>query len=216
LPVTPLYRLLHQWLPVHTPLYNLVVSLESRVGRSHIKTRYAADMQREYESIRQALPGTCSAVLDIGCGVAGIDVLLQRHYANQPIHFYLLDRSRVEKRVFYMFQPQAAFYNSLDVSRAMLTGNGIAPAYVHLIEANDQASIDIETQVDVVLSLLSWGFHYPVAMYVDRVHALLRAPGVVILDVRKGTDGMDVLRRTFRHVEVVLNTPKYDRVVCGK
>jgi SAM-dependent methyltransferase len=210
------YRLLTRWLPFQTPLYNIVVAIESRLGVQRIKTFYTADMHREYATIRPALPQTCGAVLDIGCGVAGIDVLIQRHYRDRQIHFYLLDKSHVEKHVFYLFQDQGAFYNSLEVSGAMLTLNGVVPECVHLIEANDRYQIPAGTPIDLALSLLSWGFHYPVATYVRQVHDLLSPHGVAILDVRKGTDGLDVLRRSFRQVDTILSTEKFVRVAARK
>lgn len=215
-PVAPLYRLANRLLPFQTPLYNLVVAVESRLRAGKVKALYAADMQAEYESIRPALPSRCRRVLDIGCGVAGIDVLLDRHYAGEKINLYLLDKSAVEARVFYLFKPQGAFYNSLDVARELLTRNGVAPERVHLIEADARNTIAIDAGIDLALSLLSWGFHYPVATYVERVAQLLSADGVAILDVRKGTDGLDVLHRVFGAVEVLRTTPKYDRVMARK
>lgn len=213
-PITPLYRHVLRHLPVSLPLYNLVIAVESRFGRARIKALYDADMQNEYNSIKHVLPDSCSSVLDIGCGVAGIDVFINRHYSEQAPDFYLLDKSRVEKSVFYMFHEQAAFYNSLDVARETLHANGISPECIHLLEANDRNEISMDVPVDLVLSLISWGFHYPVDIYVERVHELLSENGVVILDVRKGTDGIDVLWRVFGQVDVILETEKQYRVMA--
>jgi SAM-dependent methyltransferase len=215
-PIAPLYRLFNRILPFDTPLYNSVIAIESRLRRRQIKALYAEDMQREYQTIRDYLPQRCAAVLDIGCGVAGIDVLLQRHYACPNLRFYLLDRSELARRVFYLFNERAAFYNSLDVARALLVGNGIAAECVELVEANERNEIRIDAQIDLALSLLSWGFHYPLATYLDRVRELLRDDGVVILDLRRGTDGLATLRRSFRKLEVVQATEKFDRVAAWK
>lgn len=215
-PITLLYRHVLRPLPFSLPIYNLVVGVESRFGRSRIKALYEADMQDEYNSIKHVLPDSCRTVLDIGCGVAGIDVFIDRHYAGQAPDFYLLDKSQVETSVFYMFHEQAAFYNSLYVAGAMLNSNGISHQRIHLLEANDRNEIGMDAPVDLVLSLISWGFHYPVDTYVERVHDLLSENGVVILDIRKGTDGIEVLRRTFAQVDVIFETEKQCRVVAAK
>lgn len=215
-PIAPVYRLLNRLLPFPTPLYNIVVAIEARLRPAAVKQLYAADMRAEYESIAAWLPQRCAAVLDIGCGVAGIDVLLQRHYADQPLDLYLLDKSEVARRVFYLFQPQGAFYNSLAVARDLLLANGIAASRVRLIEANQRNEIRMDAQIDLALSLISWGFHYPVSTYLARVHQLLRDDGLLILDVRKGTEGLEQLRRSFARVETICTTAKYDRVAARK
>jgi SAM-dependent methyltransferase len=214
LPITPLYRFLDKTLPFQTPLYNLAIAVESRLGKLQIKARYDADMRSEYYSIRQALPTTCVSVLDIGCGVAGINAFIQWHYENKSIDFYLLDKTEVAKVVYYLFKPTGAFYNSLDVAQELLIRNGVPRHAIHTLEANTEYTIPTDASFDVVLSLLSWGFHYPVATYLETVKARLAANGVVILDVRKATDGLATLQRSFQQVDIIQETPKYHRVAA--
>jgi SAM-dependent methyltransferase len=213
LPVAVLARLQHI-LPVS--LYNALVNVEARTRSDQIKHLYAEDMRGEYETFRDALPAECAAVLDIGCGVAGIDVLLQQHYADRKLDIFLLDKTQVEQRVFYQFNPAGAFYNSLAVARDLLVANGIDAAHVHLHEATDSNDIAISTSVDLVISLISWGFHYPVETYIQRVYEVLRPGGVVILDVRKQTSGLDMLKDMFAQVDVLLETKKQHRVAAYK
>ena len=202
--------------PISGPVYNLGIALESRFGRSRTKALYAEDMEREYQSISAVLPPACSAVLDIGCGVAGIDVLIQRHYRGTPLDFFLLDRSEVAPSVFYSFQSRGAFYNSLEVAKTMLTLNGLPADRIHLLEATPTNEIRVSRKVELVLSLLSWGFHYPVNTYLDRVHDCLSEDGVVVMDVRKGSDGLQALRNVFPTVQVIQSTAKYDRIAARK
>ncbi|HEU4409995.1 MAG TPA: hypothetical protein VFS43_32370 [Polyangiaceae bacterium] len=213
-PKTLLYRALDKALPFS--IYNAVVEAESRLGRDRVKALYSDAMGAEYETIRAALPKACSAVLDIGCGVAGLDVFLERHYRGQEAHFYLLDKSRTEKAVYYDMASKGAFYNSLGVAEDLLSGNGVPRRRIHLLEANDANEVRVDRPVDVVVSLISWGFHYPVATYAKQVREALADGGVVILDVRKGEGGLDELRRHFGSVEVLQSEPKYDRVVAKK
>jgi hypothetical protein len=210
-PVAPVYRVLHRALPFDTPLYNVVVAVESRLRRQQVKALYAADIRREYESLRAVLPSHCRALLDIGAGMAGIDVFLSRHYDSAP-HVWLLDQTRVERNIFYLFRSQAAFYNSLDVAGTLLRQNNVPADRIHLLPAI-AGTIPVAQSLDLVVSLLAWGFHFPVATYADRVRMLLRADGVGVLDIRTGTDGLDQLRRRFDRVEPLFETPKFQRVV---
>jgi SAM-dependent methyltransferase len=201
---------------VATPAYNLGIALESRFGRGRTKALYAEDMEREYQSIQGVLPAVCTSVLDIGCGVAGIDVFVQRHYREDGIEFFLLDRSEVTMNVFYSFQSHGAFYNSLEVARTLMTLNGIPAERIHLLEATPAMEIRITGKIDFIISLLSWGFHYPMSTYLSRVHDLLSDSGVLVMDIRKGSDGLQLLRGAFPATEIIQSTLKYDRVAARK
>ena len=198
------------------PVYNLVTSIESRLRRSQIKSLYNDDMQAEFASIKEHLPDACSSVLDIGCGVAGIDVLIDRHYAGQDPDIYLLDKTQVERNVFYLFNERAAFYNSLEVAKSVLILNGIPDGRIRLREADAANQIQVPGGIDLIISLLSWGFHYPVETYAKRVAEAVSDSGVVILDVRKGTTGLQTLKHVFESVDIILDTGKYVRVATTR
>jgi len=210
---TPAYKVASCVIPM---LYPLVVRAESRFRRSTVKRLYATDMQAEYDAIRGALPETCDSVLDIGCGVAGIDAILARHYAPCPVRFYLLDKTHVERKVFYNFRSRGAFYNSLDVARDLMACNGVPAESVCLLSATDDNAIDVDAPVDLVISLISWGFHYPIATYLERVTEVLSPRGCLILDVRKNTGGGDLIRNTFRHVRAIAENTKSERLVAAQ
>ena len=151
-------------------------------------------------------------ILDIGCGVAGIDLFLDKHYMNGEVEFFLLDKSHVEEKIHYLFEEKGAYYNSLKIAKTMLTDNGIDESRVHLIEATDNNEIKINSKVNLVLSLISWGFHYPVGVYLDRVYQLLNKGGILILDIRKNTDGFDLLNKKFGNYKLISERAKYCRV----
>jgi SAM-dependent methyltransferase len=198
-------------------IYNEAVAIQAKIGRSRIKALYEDDMRKEYLSIKDYLPKTCSSILDIGCGVAGIDVFLSEHYKDKQPIFYLLDKTSIENPIFYDFKPKGAFYNSLDAAKAMLIRNGTPERCVHLAEATDNNDIDIDCKVDLVISLISWGFHYPVETYLDKVYDILIEGGSVIIDVRRETNGIHILNNVFGKVEVIFDgDKKIQRVLASK
>ncbi len=218
LPHTFLYRVANKLIGDKFPLYHRVVDLEARRDPKRIRQLYSADMRQELASFQSHLPEECASWLDIGCGIAGIDVLLHRHYQaqQQTPEIYLLDKSRVEDEVFYMYKAKGAFYNSLEEAKSTLVANGVEAARVHLLEANDRNEIPTDGPLDLILSLISWGFHYPVSVYLDPVHRLLSERGVLILDVRKETDGLDLLRERFGSVEIITEAERHLRVAARK
>jgi len=208
------YRALKNILPFS--IYNQAVTREAEMSTSRIKALYENDMSREYQSIKYFLPKVCNSILDIGSGVAGIDVFLSKHYKDRQVMFYLLDKTIIEDVVFYDFKRKGSFYNSLDVAKNMLTRNGIPERCVHLIEATDNNEINIECKVELAISLISWGFHYPIETYLEKVYNLLINGGSLIIDVRKGTSGIDKLSNVFSKVDIILDEIKFQRVLALK
>ena len=197
--------------------YEKVVEWEADKRKDQIKKLFQRDILADYEDIRNFLPETCEKILDIGCGVAGIDIFLHRHYgsSDRP-DFYLLDKSEIDKRVHYNFEPKGSFYNSLDLARDFLTRNGLSNRQIHLLEATPQNTIDAPAGIDLVISLISWGFHYPVDTYLDRVYELMKDGGRLIIDLRPETDGQEKIKNKFRQVRKISDVKKTNRILAVK
>mgnify|MGYP001579147514 CR=1 FL=1 len=198
--------------------YNRMVSLEAFLFKGRIKKLFNADMKSEYESIKEYLPKNVFSVLDIGCGVAGIDVLLNKHYKElgRDIEIFLLDKTETASRVYYGLEKRAAYYNSLFVAREILERNGVKGPSIHTQEAAG-GPIFPGKQFDLVVSLISWGFHYPVETYLDEVYGLLKLGGKLIIDIRKGSGGEKLIEKKFGNIELIFNAPqKHIRIVSRK
>ncbi len=92
--------------------------------------------------------------------------------------------------------------------------NGVGPDRIETIEANDSGEVPINRPLDLVISLISWGFHYPVDTYLAQIRSLLSKNGVLILDVRKNTDGMKKIKEQFRHVDIIEEKAKRYRLAA--
>ncbi len=198
--------------------YNRMVLFEAWLFRSRIKRLFAEDMEREYESIKSSLPESPSAILDIGCGVAGIDILLARHYKERGknVDFYLLDKTEINDRVYYGLEKTASYYNSLTIARDLLAANGVPGERIHTQEVTG-APIFPGVQFDLVLSLISWGFHYPVETYLDEAYGLLKPGGKLIIDIRKGSGGENLVEAKFDALPtIVKDAQKHRRLVVQK
>lgn len=115
-------------------------------------------------------------VLDIGAGLGGYWIYMPR-----PKALDFLDYDKVDSGLNYGMQSGAEAYNSTTESRKLLDTEApglLRDQYDALIERP-------EGPYDIVVSLLSWGYHYPWATYADLAHEILVANGLLILDVRK-------------------------------
>ena len=180
-----------------------------------LSRRYAARI-REHQ--RQSSLKVRRAILDIGCGVAGIDAMLARHYAQlgKHIDFYFLDKTEINEKVYYGLEKTASYYNSLDVARNLVSANGVESKRIHTQEVSG-SPIFPGTQFDVVISLISWGFHYPVETYLNEVNTLLKPGGKLIIDIRKGTGGNKQLEAKFITTATrIADAQKHERFLIEK
>lgn len=209
------YRVLSKLSP--WSLYEPLVAVEARLRKKVVREAFAKDIEREFATFRDHLPESCEAVLDIGCGVAAFDVLLFQYYDRNPhLRFALLDKTHVEREVYYEFESRGAFYNSLVVARQLLLQNGVSSSRILLLEATPDNEIDLEIRPDLIISIASWGFHYPVSTYLERAYELLAPAGRLILDLRRETEGLELVRGRFSRVEIIYEHEKFDRVVAYK
>jgi len=180
-----------------------------REQRTHYKDKsvwqeYGREIEATFATFRGYLPETADNILDIGSGMAGIDVLLGKQYPEATLH--LLDKSGVSPKINSGFNNRAedfSHYNDFDAAKDLLSANGVTnPVVCHDMHRD---AFPVES-FDVVVSLLSWGFHYPIATYAPKCW------GVMVVDVRKGTDGEAKLGE-IGDVKVVHEGQKFRRVV---
>ena len=171
-----------------------IAARASKAQLKRVASRYLAECQHDAESLVGMFPTQVNSVMDIGCGLAGVDLALSR--IRQSINFVLIDQDRFEEKPHYGFREIASAYNSLTETRNFLSTNGVNESRIRTVDLLTE-QFPSEPEVDVVLSIISWGFHYPVETYIDDVYRSLRPGGVAILDIRSGTNGIEVLRSRF-------------------
>ena len=52
----------------------------SNYGKKNIKKAYHEDIEKEFNGMYSYLPEKCNGILDIGCGLGGMSVLLYHRY----------------------------------------------------------------------------------------------------------------------------------------
>jgi len=193
--------------------YTKLIDLEVFFRKKAIKTDYIADMETEFLDIKDFLPSKAINLLDIGCGIGGINIFLSQHYNSPETAHYCLDKTQTDK-IYYGFKQRAAFYNSLEYTKEFLSLNGINN--IHLLPANDKNTIESNATFDLIFSLISWGFHYPVETYLDQAYSLLNSGGHLIIDIRKNTNGLTTIKERFANIKTISETDKKIRIVAIK
>ena len=178
------------------------------------KGNFWEKIQRDYEDIKTYLPKQIGNVLDIGCGLCGIDVLI--HNNHEVGNFYLFDYDRTDKKVFFGFNKTGAAYNSFNEAKEMIHIN-ICPEKTFFYKFVDAAKEKIpDTKYDLVISLLSCGYHYPIDIYLQDILNNLDRDGIFIFDSRntETANALNMLRDKFLDITILPVDNKANKVIC--
>ena len=193
--------------------YKDFVKRVSEENSESIAYKFLKIFEKKAISLLPHIATDCNSVLDIGCGLGVLDLFLW-HELNNP-KLYLLDKTKVDENIWYLFTNKAAFYNSLDLTNQFLVRNGVTRESIRTLNSGDDYNIPIKANsVDLVISSLSWGFHYPLSTYMDGVQRVLREDGIIIVDTRKGTGAEQELKKHFK-VEIIEETGKVKTFKCS-
>ncbi len=215
---TLLFPRFYQAVPRILPFlsYSWFVDLECKFRGRRIKELYQQEIEEEFATFKDSIPRQVNSMLDIGCGLAGMDICINRELRKPGMKFHLLDKTRVEGDVFYRFEEKGAFYNSLDITKDFLIRNGINKENISIYEANAKNEIPIDGNVDLIISIASWGFHYPVDIYLEQAFEILEDGGVLIIDVRNDTDGYNRICSKFGKIKEIYIAKKFRRILAIK
>ncbi|MEZ5912841.1 MAG: class I SAM-dependent methyltransferase [Paracoccaceae bacterium] len=164
--------------------------LVDRMGEV-LARRAAAVIWLEYQRLKPLLARLSPrSIADIGCGYAIFDLFFWRDFPGRVV---LIDLEQSEDRHFG-YRETGAAYSSLSVARAFLKANGVKAGQITAInpERKDPASI---RPVDLAVSFLSCGFHYPIETYLEFFRTAVVPDGAVIVDfrARKARAGAEIL-----------------------
>lgn len=142
-------------------------------------------IREDWEPIKNAVNwDKVGAVLDIGAGVGGIDVLLWKKC--RPA-LCLLDYDKSAPKLKYGMQPTGEPYNSMKATEQMQKRNGVQGVEYYTPEDVDKGAL-MGRGFDLIISCLSWGYHYPVQTYLKAAYETIKEDGAIIIDVRADDD----------------------------
>jgi hypothetical protein len=74
----------------------------------------------------------------------------------------------------------------------------------------DEALIAIDSLIknkyDIIISLLSCGWHYSLETYIDLIKNTLSDEGIFVVDIRHDTDQLEYAKKHFKLINVLTNT----------
>ncbi len=181
---------------------------EARTQREHILHESIRIAERECQFFLKSADAIApKRSADIGCGYAFASLVLHRRYGCDVV---LIDIEEGNSRHFG-FEGEGAGYTSLETARAFLEGNGVPAEQITCINPKSQDTAALGG-FDLVISLASCGFHYPVGTYDSLFRSQINDGGGIVLDIRKGSGGIGAMK-TYGAVEVLAKHGKYSTVL---
>jgi len=193
----------------------ILTATDATLFGSRIMRAYRDEVRIDWDGIAPALPDEVHNSLDIGCGIGGVNEFIYRRFSDSnPMSVTLADKDEVSRRIHYEMTDNPSVYNSLSHSVDYLTSVGVSPDAIKTVDLNVTRPPEDES-FDLIVSLISLGFHYPVDVYLDYLTNHLTDRGVLILDCRTGFGGIETLERHFE-VRTILEDSFMSRVACTK
>ena len=165
-----------------------------------IEKRTEELFQKEIKLIKSYLPKKAENIMDIGCGLGIINIYLNEIYNNRP-NFFLLDKNKIDKKIKYGFSRDYESYNDLNETRNLLLNNNININSIITIDV--EKNIKIDNKIDLVISLKSMGYHYPIDVYLPLFATCCDENTIFIFDVTEGYYKESLFRKYFDTVNII-------------
>ena len=156
--------------------------------------------KKEYEIINDFLPSGVSNILDIGCGLGIINIFLNKKY-NQNTKFFLLDKNKIDLKIKYGFSENYESYNNLNETKDILIANGIFDKQIIL--RNVDENINIDQKIDLILSLKSMAYHYPIENYLELFSKICTKSTEFIFDISTERYKISDLQKYFEKIQII-------------
>lgn len=164
------------------------------------KEFYLKMSSSEYEVIKSYIKRP-NRILELGCGLGRFSIFLNSQLEHNP-EFLLADFSKISEKVKYGWNPKESFYNDLELTSQFCRENNLHNfSIVDLAEDNLKNLSDI----DLVISMLSVGFHYPIESYMPTLLDITSDNAIMIFGVRSGIYDVSDFENSFAHITLLEN-----------
>ena len=168
--------------------------------KNNLETKVEDLFKNELTTFEDFMPNNVENIVDIGCGLGILNIFINEKYQNQP-NFYLLDKNFIDTKIKYGFSENYESYNDLNETKNILQNNGLSKEQIYLKNVDEE--IIINNRIDLVISLKSMGYHYPIENYIELLRKTCNDKTVFIFDVVEEMYSLNKLKQTFKEVQII-------------
>jgi len=202
-------RMIKNWSNGHGNELNAVVAEKGTL----LVERSIQFIKDEFDALRETLdPIAPKTISDIGCGYAVFDLFAAKAYKSK-IHLIDVEQNNISH---FGFEDKASAYSNLTTAKAFLTKNGIPSVDITLSNPEKTEIMDTEP-VDLAVSFLACGFHFPIDSYMPYFKEKVRPGGHIIIDIRRRTySEQGPLLAILGSLTVLHKSKSYFRILVAK
>jgi hypothetical protein len=170
------------------------------------------------ELILKEFPEGELTILDIGVGIGGYHKKWLRE-SNNNATLFLMDNSEFNlKSLSYGHGISDRYYNSLLLTKKFLNNINNPKVEIETIEIKKEYPDKIPHRLDLIVSFISWGFHYPLEDYWSTIiQKMTFNSSIILIDIRKHSPSYNFLQEQIDlSYKIVSSNEKYDRVLIRK
>lgn len=186
--------------------------------KMHLLLYYICDfIALDWVMLRNHLPKHAANILNIGGGIGLFEFFLQQHYQGKCAHT-LIELEQMQQ-VDHAYAGDHA-YDLQQAIKVLATAgdifaiNGLSEK-TRLV-ASTQAQLAGNQRYDMILSIRSLSFLYPLETYLQLILDTLSDEGTLILDVSKYNDDMSLIKQHFSQIKVLNGFSGATRVLCHR
>ena len=182
---------------IHTRI--LIYYLNNNIDA--INKKFYQDIENEFLKFKKLLPNNVKNILDIGCGIGAINIFLNNFY-NGSANFHLIDKNYVSKKVIYGYrESNAEGYNDLLLTKEFLKKNSINENSISTYDIDKDRLKEIK--YDLVISLISWGYHYPLEVYINYLRENSNEETIYIFDIAEEYVSTEDVNKYFNKINII-------------
>lgn len=161
---------------------------------------YTKLSEEEYSVIKYHLTPFPKTILELGCGLGRMSIYLNKKHPSDS-KYYLADSSIIpdnKKNDMYGWN-SSTWYNDLSLTDEFCKMNGLENFEIINLQ---KEGIQHLKNIDLVFSVMSVGFHYPIENYLHSIKDILSKDGKIIFGVRNGVYKKSDMINKFDYVEL--------------
>ena len=183
------------------------------LNSNKVSDEYYKIMLKEFSTIEKYITSNDKSFLSIGGGIGGLELIINKKFENNI--YYFIERNYVSKKVKYgwggVVNDEA--YNDLRLQKEFLNINGMRDDQINIFDFDSDKLP--ENKFDVIISLLSLGYHYDFSLYIEYLKKVSKTNTRIIFD----TINSSYFTKIFKNIEIIksdLNTVhKSKRIICS-
>lgn len=205
-------NLLKKIIPKHPrddPAWPEVMQQTATIHREAILAAVTSELSDMFDQISPTIALVAPRrFADLGCGQAFIDLFIHRKFGCDLV---LIDIETSDD-IHFGFAAEGSGYADLANAKAFLAANGVPDNAITIVNPRNE-SLAAVAPVDMAMSLISCGFHYPVATYDDFFRT--QVSKAIMLDCRNRRGEEKVLAR-YGRVTKLGDAAHHSRFLCEK